>query len=574
MSLVASLSDLFYPAPLILLLTLLLLTHHYLRRARDPLRTLPTLPRSLLHPLDVLHCHRTGADPYAKLATLVQDPRHRQLCVSRGWDATAVIVSDPSLIRDLLVRRLANYGAGHTVQRSSAIRETNEMFSGGPHVGNTRDDDWRWRRANLVPLFQPRRLVPALLPFLCGRVNRMCEQLERCAKEGGTLNVDAEMMIMTLDVINKYVFGLGNDELDFQDVGGVHKLGPQFGLVIRHTFSPWPRLPLIGRTHWVRQVFTTSRAPIDAFISRSLAHTLSDPTLLVGTVPPVAACLAPLYAPLSDPTNYANLRRDLYTLVFAGHDTTSHTAAFAFGLLARRRDLQERCAKEAREVLGEGVINPEEIKMEMLARLSYISAVIREVQRLYPAAAFVSVEPKVDIEIGGYVVPAGRFPFYYSNLVYPEITFSSSPDNNTPTLHPLRIGTEIMCNIRGAYALSTLFPDPSKFDPSRWLSNSSASIFEDLASAAAAPTGESVAEPAKDTPSSASNPLPELAFGLGAHACLGRNLAMLELRAVLAIVLARFELLPREGEENEDVKSMTVFTLAPVGGVWLRVRER
>ncbi|RUS28960.1 hypothetical protein BC938DRAFT_481231, partial [Jimgerdemannia flammicorona] len=444
--------------PILLALALVLfIAYTHLRRRRNPLYLLPSFPGSFLSPLDILQAARNGTDILAKLATLAQDPTLRHICVSWGWDKTTVIVSDATLIRDILVRGQANYNGAYTVERASGFRRLRQILSGGAHIGNTVGKEWKRHRGMIAPLFQPRRIVPALLPFVVARVNQMCGILERGAIEKTAVNMDVQMTIMTLDVINKYMFGLGNDELDFQDVGGVDKLGPQFNKVTSNFFSLWPRLPLIGRTAWARSGLIKARIPLDGFLNRSIDASLSRPELLVGTVAPAVANLAAHFGALTDPENRAALLREVSALIFAGYETTSYMAAFAFGVLARRKEMQDRCASEAREVFGKGIVKPESVKMEMLTRLVYLNAVIKEVQRLYPPAAFVAVEPRVDIEIGGYVIPAA-------------------------------------CNIRGASLNPTTFPSPETVDPTRWLSQPSTSGFEDVSSGNGGPS-PNVADP-------------------------------------------------------------------------------
>ncbi|RUS17620.1 cytochrome P450 [Jimgerdemannia flammicorona] len=395
--------------PILLALALVLfVTYTHIRRRRNPLRLLPSFPGTFLSPLELHQAAQNGTDVLVKLATLAQDPILRRICVSWGWNRTVVIVSDATLIRDILVRGLANYSGAYTVERSRRFRGFGKMLSGGSHIGNTVGEEWKWHRRMIAPLFQPKRIVPALLPFVIASVNRMCGILEECAIKKTEVDMDPQLAIVTLDIINKYVFGLGNDELDFQDVGGVDKLGPQFNKLMSNFFSLWPRLPLIGDTDWALSAVIKARIPLHGFINRSIDASLSRPNLLVGAVPSAVTTLAPQFPLLTDPENRAALLREVTALIFAGYQTTSHSAAFAFGVLARRKEIQDRCAREAREVFGTGIVEPESVKMEMLARLVYLNAVIKEVLRLYPPAPFVTVEPIVDIEVGGHVVPAGN----------------------------------------------------------------------------------------------------------------------------------------------------------------------
>lgn len=100
------------------------------------------------------------------------------------------------------------------------------------------------------------------------------------------------------------------------------------------------------------------------------------------------------------------------------------------------------------------------------------------------------------------------------------------------------------------------FPNPFTFYPNRWLASSS-EAFEELDTFA--------------FQASSKKSLPELGFSVGAHACLGRNLAMLELRVLLAFVINRFDITPKEGTKLDTKFKVT---LLPKDGVWLTLKDR
>lgn len=178
-------------------------------------------------------------------------------------------------------------------------------------------------------------------------------------------------------------------------------------------------------------------------------------------------------------------------LTIAGSDTTSIVISSAFFYLARRPSVQ---AKLAREILAT-FSSYEEIKSgNKLQSCKYLTAFLDEALRMTPP---VSAEPARTALNGGTTVDGHYIPegFHVST---------------------------------GLYCLSfnkDIYPEPFEFRPERWI------VADDKASGSSA---ESVAEAQGAF----------CAFSAGSRGCVGKNLAWLEMRIVIAKALWMFEVKP------------------------------
>lgn len=77
---------------------------------------------------------------------------------------------------------------------------------------------------------------------------------------------------------------------------------------------------------------------------------------------------------------------NLMTFMIAGHETTGGLLSFVFYHLLKDKTAHRTAQKEVDEVVGKGKIKPEH-----LAKLPYITAVLRETLRLHPTATLYSV---------------------------------------------------------------------------------------------------------------------------------------------------------------------------------------
>jgi cytochrome P450 len=104
------------------------------------------------------------------------------------------------------------------------------------------------------------------------------------------------------------------------------------------------------------------------------------------------------------------IRDQVLTLLFAGHDTTTSTVAFLFYELARNPEWADRIANEVERVAPAR----EPTAAELFGEMPELGAAVDETLRLYPPAWIGPRRAVTNFEFGGYEVPAG-YPVNYSS---------------------------------------------------------------------------------------------------------------------------------------------------------------
>jgi cytochrome P450 len=125
------------------------------------------------------------------------------------------------------------------------------------------------------------------------------------------------------------------------------------------------------------------------------------------------------------------VRDQILTLLFAGHDTTTSTVAFLFYELARQSEWAERLADERAAVAGDGVPDAGQLFGEM----PELDSAVQETLRLYPPAWIGPRRSSEEFEFGGHRIPAD-LPVNYSSWA--------------------------------SHRLPEVFPDPHAFKPERF----------------------------------------------------------------------------------------------------------
>ncbi|KAJ6662528.1 hypothetical protein lerEdw1_011664 [Lerista edwardsae] len=175
-----------------------------------------------------------------------------------------------------------------------------------------------------------------------------------------------------------------------------------------------------------------------------------------------------------------DLRAEVDTFMFEGHDTTASGISWIFYSLAQNPEYQQRCREEIQEVLGER----DTIQWDDLGKIPFTTMCIKESLRIYPP------------------VPAvGR------QLSKP-ITFC---DGRT-----LPEGSMVAINIYNIHRNPSVWQDPEVFDPTRF-----------------SPENSSQRHSHAFVP-----------FAAGSRNCIGQQFAMNEMKVAVAQTLLQFEILP------------------------------
>ncbi|KAL1776995.1 Cytochrome P450 4A14 [Sigmodon hispidus] len=146
-----------------------------------------------------------------------------------------------------------------------------------------------------------------------------------------------------------------------------------------------------------------------------------------------------LFAKMEDGNSLSDeeLRAEVDTFMFEGHDTTASGIAWIFYALATHPEHQQRCREEVQSILGDG----SSVTWEHLDQMPYTTMCIKEALRLYPPVPSVSRELNT------------------------PVTF---PDGRS-----LPKGIIVTISIYGLHHNPSVWPNHEVFDPSRFAPDSS-----------------------------------------------------------------------------------------------------
>ena len=261
----------------------------------------------------------------------------------------------------------------------------------------TVDEDYHDRaRAIMMPAFH-REQIAAATEAMTIEADQAIDSLP----VGEVVDIYEWMRNLAMRIAMRALLGLDPDEAGKGAAAAEHferalgYYGIDFHLrLVRGPGSPWRKL-------------ISSRRILDEIVFDEISRRRADPdpgrrdilSLLVGA-----------RGEGGEEFTDTEIRDQVMTLMFAGHDTSTSTLTFMLHELARHPEVTRRLHVEQDEVLGGA--SPTAVQLEK--ELPYFDMVLAETLRLYPPAWIGPRRAVRRFEVGGYRVPAGAYVNYCS----------------------------------------------------------------------------------------------------------------------------------------------------------------
>ena len=310
------------------------------------------------------------------------------------------IVVHPDHVRQVLAQNRENYEKGPGYDKTRILLGQGLLTSEG--------ELWLRQRRLMQPSFTS-KAVSGFGRDMTDATLVMLEPWERAAAHGEVVEVHQEMLRLAITIIGKAMLSL-----DLHDEG--HEMTEayrQASQVINDRLAAVIDLPLVIPTPANRR-FNRARRTLYDFIDRLIAErdrAAESPDDLLTRL--LAARDQEDGAGMST----RQLRDELITLLFAGHETSAQTLTWALYALSQHSEVEQRLHAELDTVLGDRVATIEDLPL-----LTYNRMVIEEVLRLYPPVWTFPRAAVNDDELGGYHIPSGSliFPCCYLTHRHPE----------------------------------------------------------------------------------------------------------------------------------------------------------
>ncbi|XP_022256706.1 cytochrome P450 4V2-like, partial [Limulus polyphemus] len=341
-------------------------------------------------------------------------------------------------------------------------------------------DKWKTRRKMLTPAFNF-RLLDSSLQIFSEHSRILVEKLQQhLTKE--YIDIVQPITLCALDIITEAAMGVKLKAQDNDDSPYVKALHNVCALFMARIMRPWlwpdfffnnSSLGSIYKEN-INKVIGYSREVIKIRKDRLLKETKGVDSISKEDYQNKRETFLEILLRLhmhNNSLSEEDVREEVDTFMFAGHDTTASGLSWTIYLLGLYPDIQEKVRKELDAVFCD---DPDRtLTMDDLHQLKFLECVIKESHRLYPPAPFIARELEEDLMIKDFNVGAGTTCIIFPYMLHRD---------------------------------PKIYPNPEKFDPDRFLPENS-----------------------KDR-----HPFAYIPFSGGFRNCIGQKFAMIEEKVVLA----------------------------------------
>ncbi|KAF2030376.1 cytochrome P450, partial [Setomelanomma holmii] len=445
---------------------------------------------------------------------------------TRPVSSLNLIVADPSDSPEI-GRQISESG----LKKHPSLGEVIEPLAGKMNMLSTDGVFWKKWRSIFNPGFSIQQVVsqvPAIVE--CGQ--SFIKLLDEHAKADRVFRLEEETTKITIDVIGKVVC-----DHDFRTLSSDN----EFMTTMRKTLSWMPDMQSINPFHTrhpLRPIYWWYyKKKMDKYIGKVLderfAGREAKPAKKARTKTGIDLALQEYFKENGQDVDSENVTMDaefrkaaidnLLILLFAGHDTTASTLCYCYHILSKHPDKLARLRQELDSVFGVGKPAGDQLKATpyLVNQLDYTLAVIKEILRLWPPASGVRI---------------GRKGFFIKDPVSGELI-----DTDGLLIWTVSMAMHRDKRIWGA--------DVDDFKPERFLP-----------------------ENASKLPADAWRP-----FEKGPRNCIGQELALIEMKVVLAMTVREFDFKAAKGPMEVYGERMHQILLAaakPSEGMPARVYKR
>lgn len=351
---------------------------------------------------------------------------------------------------------------------------------------------WHSRRKIITPTFHF-SILDGFCEIFAEKSRILVEKLSAHADTGRTVDVYPFITKATLDIIAEAAMGTSINAQDATENGYVRAVYKMAELVIRRLIRPWLRPQFIydmtddgkeSEAHLkTLHDFTTSviqqrkrqrRLENNAAADTALKTSDADDVFMMGKRKRLA--FLDLLLDESHGLTEADIREEVDTFMFEGHDTTTAGIAWALLMLGLNPDWQERVHAEIVDIFQD---SDRAATVQDFTEMKVLDRVIKETLRLYPSVPIIGRTLSEDVQLGPYTVPAG---------------------------------CTVNVDIHHLHRDEGFFPDPHRFDPDRFLPENA----------------------------EGRHPYAYIPFSAGARNCIGQKFAVYEEKSILSSIVRNY----------------------------------
>ncbi len=315
-------------------------------------------------------------------------------------------LTDPDMIRDLLVVNAHKFKKGRALQRAKNLLGEGLLTSEG---------EFHLRQRRMIqPAFHRARIAEYALSMV-----DYADKMSYSWQDGEVRDIDKDMMHLTLQIVAKTLFS-SNVEDDADEIGASMTTMVELFNYLLLPFSEWlQKLPL-PQSKRFKNAKNTLNSVIYGIINERRRSGEDTGDLL---------SMLLMAQDEADGTGMTDeqIRDEALTLFLAGHETTANAMTWTWYLLSQNPEKEAKLHEEL-----DIVLNGRLPTIEDLPNLKYTESILAESMRLFPPAWAIGRLSLENHEFGGFSVPERSLILISPYITHRDPRFWENADDFVP----------------------------------------------------------------------------------------------------------------------------------------------
>ncbi len=354
-------------------------------------------------------------------------------------------------------------------------------------------DKWHTHRKIITPTFHF-SILESFCEIFSEKSKILVNQLSHHADSDIPINIHQYVTRAALDIISEAAMGIQIDsqtQHENEYVDAVYEISE---LIIHRFLRPYLALDIIYRNTTSGKKFKKCLDILHKMTTDVISNrkAVRQENKRKGATPEKRPAFLDLLLDANEQQNILSdddIRQEVDTFMFAGHDTTAAGISWTLYVLGLYPDVQQQVFEELDRIFNG---SDRTAVLEDLNAMKYLERVIKETMRIYPSVPFIGRILSEDVQLDEYTLPKG---------------------------------TMVTLGIYFLHRDPRFFPDPEKFDPDRFLPENTVSR----------------------------HPYAYLPFSAGPRNCVGQKFAMYEEKSVLSSIIRNYKITSVEKRDEIDL---------------------
>lgn len=300
---------------------------------------------------------------------------------------------------------------------------------------------WKKRRRIITPAFHFSILEQFVEVFEAnGKI--LIQKLRESAVDKDSVNIYTYATNCTLDIISESAMGVSVKSQEGNNGDYVTSVQDMCRIILTRAFSPITRNDYIFKLTPRYKDYQRHLKVLHNFTNNVIQNRINElnkQTLQVtpdedGKKRKLAFLDLLLNATIDGkPLSKEDIREEVDTFMFEGHDTTSFAISMTLYLLANHPEIQTLARNEQKELFGTD--KDRQVTLQDLNDMKYLDLVIKESLRLYPSVPGIGRQVTEDIDYHGNVIPKGAIVNLLIYGINRDPDYHENPDEFIPDRH-------------------------------------------------------------------------------------------------------------------------------------------